>query len=151
MTEYGAPIGWCCEEGLRCPEHIELMEQIHRTKKYVLSDDRVRAMTDDGLVEVKPFIPGQFYKTRSGEKVVYIGENTFVCEACHVFGKEDEDTFAVYKHGGFHIGSLEHDYDIIGEWCSEWKVTAYGEDVFTTKNESNASMYRSLGFDVEEV
>ena len=64
------------------------------------------------------FEVGRYYKTRGGEKVVYIGENTLSHRQHKLFG--NENTFWSVDDDGFHVCSrCESSLDIIGEWPEE--------------------------------
>lgn len=153
MTDYGAPIGWCCDRGFDCPVHIKNMAEIYGSDKNIYSDRKVGAMTDDGLVEVKPFIPGQFYTNHEGVRFVYIGENPIAKDDIkYVFANERGWSWSVDRDGKSHD---DEDYDIIGEWKEPvkcWVVHDSNKGIcYILEKEESAKLKALEGYQVKEV
>lgn len=66
------------------------------------------------------FVVGKFYKTRSGEKVVYIGENPFNDTYKHIFAVSQMIVVMITDDGEALEGD-EHEGDIIGVWTEPVK------------------------------
>lgn len=100
------------------------------------------------------FEVGKFYRTRGGDKVVYVGENTYNDVYPHIFGFSEQVVLMRTDDGEALEGDKQED-DIIGEWVDSVKCwigyCPFEEKFYTTTDVNALHWWHKEGYEVQEV